>query len=179
MFDLPPHQPYPSFSSGRPVRTSAALLRPRPIQGESVDGWVIAEITPYPRPLRRVSQFNAGNGAEGFTAEEIQSLERFWEAQYAPPAAQFVLAVVEYPSGPVSQWRPLRWPAVEIVLRSPQEWPAQGDSPHESPELGRLVDDLARQALAAGWEPLGRGRLWCSLRFRQRYACLEGMLRWK
>lgn len=176
MFELPPYQP---FHRSQPPRSDIAITRPRRWSGESVDGWVTAEITPYPRPLRRVSQFNAGNGAEGFTAEEIQSLEQFWEAQYAPPTAQFVLAVVEYPSGPVSQWRPLRWPAVEIVLRSPQEWLAQGDSPLESPELGRLVDDLARQALAAGWEQVGRGHLWCSLRFRQRYACLEGMLRWK
>ncbi len=180
MFDLPPHQPshqpyHQPYHRLHPPRAA----RPRRYPGESVDGWVTAEITAYPRPLRLASQSNAASLAEGFTVQDIRSLEQFWEAQYAPPAAQFVLAVVEYPSGPVSQWIPLHWPAVEIVLRSPEEWPAGGDTPPESPQLRRLVDDLARQALAGGWEPAGHGRTWCSLRFRRQYDRLEGILRWK
>lgn len=175
MLDLPSHQSHLQNTG----RADTAVLRPRRLPNETIEGWVTAEITPYPRPLRLVSRSNVAAQAEGFTLTELPALEGFLEAQFAPPAAQFVLAVVEYPSGPISRWGHVRWPEVDVVLRSPHEWVAQGAPPLDSPDLRRLVDDLARQALAAGWEPAGRGATWCSLRFRQHYNCLEGMLRWR
>ena len=128
---------------------------PRWQPGEEVEGWVIAEITPYPRPLASLD---------------------------APFEAQFVLAVVEYPSGLASQWGSLRWRAVDVVMRSDPAWPVvvDGDSaPQSTPELQKLVDDLARQAQSSGWEPAGRGRTWCSLRFRKPYAQMRGQLQWR
>ena len=183
MFDLPPQHPSQSplhrSQPGRREAAPARPLRPRRHPEENIEGWVTAEIMPYPRPLRLAHQSNVESMGESFPAGDVQALVRFWEAQYAPPAAQFVLAVVEYPSGPVVQWQPLRWGAVEIILRSAEEWPAQAHPPLESPELLRQVDDLAQQAQRRGWEPAGRGRTWYSLRFRQRYTCLEDLLRWK
>jgi hypothetical protein len=151
------------------------------LPGETIEGWVTAEITPYPRPLRAVHHSNVHHLVDSFTIESVNSLENWLDIQYGPPTAQFVLALVEYPSGPVSRWGHLRWRDIEIVLRSPQEWlvQAQGDAPSETPELRHLVDDLANAALTQGWQPAGRGRTWCSLRFRQQYACLNDALRWK
>ncbi len=171
----------------QPLRPSAWSMRPRLQAGEVVEGWVVAEITPYPCQLRPVQPINAIHVAESFTPETADSFDLFIEALYAPPAAQFVLAVVEYPSGPITRWGCLHWSKVEILLRSAQQWtiPAApgvlpaGDAPGETDELRRLVEELAQQALNAGWEPAGRGRTWCSLRFRQRHAHLRGALRWK
>ena len=152
-------------------------------EGGPSAGWVIAEITPYPRPLRPLSHTNAGispNGslpARQLSAEMSQeSLEDFFAAQYAPPEAQFVLAVIEHPGRQMRRGR-LRWGNVEIVLRSPQAWPVQlaaegmgSAAPRETPELRGLVEELAAEALRQGWESAGSGRTWCSLRFRQRSA---------
>lgn len=154
--------------------------RPRLFPGETVEGWVIAEITPYPLRLRPVSYTNAHQMLESFTSGPMNMQQEYFAMQYTPPAAQFVLAVVEYPSGPVSQWGRLHWSAVEIILRSAQEWPAQdGAAPPDTPDLRRLVEAMANEAISKGWEPTGSGRTWCSLRFRQRYACLDGVLQWK
>jgi hypothetical protein len=131
------------------------LTRPQWRPGEEVEGWVTAEITPYPRPLTSLDD---------------------------PFMAQFVLAVVEYPSGPVSQWGQPHWRSVEIVLRSDVTWPAataEDDAPELTPQLQHAVDELAQQAQAWGWEPAGRGRTWCSLRFRRQYAQMRGRLRWR
>jgi hypothetical protein len=141
--------------AGRQAGPGSATPRPRWQPGEEVEGWVTAEITPYPRSLG--------------------SLE-------APYAAQFVLAVVEYPSGAAGQWGRLHWRAVDIVLRSDTAWPVVVDcdsAPIATPALEELVNELAHQALALGWEPAGRGRTWCSLRFRMRYAQLRGQLQWR
>jgi hypothetical protein len=180
MFDLPHHHAW----DNRAGEAKVVVARPRFFPGETVEGFVVAEITPYPRPVRSVSIVNVNDGPEGFIADNEKTNDIYWAAQgaaqSAPALAQFVLAVVEYPSGPVSRWGRLRWSAVEIVLRSPHEWPAvAGDAPPETPDLRRLVDELARQAAAQGWEPVERGRTWCSLRFRQQYACLGDALRWK
>lgn len=134
---------------------SGALSRPRWQPGEDVDGWVTAEVTPYPRPLASLD---------------------------APYEAQFVLAIVEYPSGPASQWGGLHWRAVDVVMRSNRAWPVVVDvdcAPQVTPELQQLVDDLARQAESSGWEPAGQGRTWCSLRFRKPYAQMRGKLQWR
>jgi hypothetical protein len=133
----------------------SVLTRPQWRPGDEVEGWVTAEITPYPRPLNSLDE---------------------------PFTAQFVLAVVEYPSGPVSQWGPLRWRSVEILLRSDVTWPVatgDDDAPENTPQLQRAVDELAQQAEALGWEPAGRGRTWCSVRFRRQYAQMRGRLRWR
>jgi hypothetical protein len=93
-----------------------------------------------------------------------------------------VLAVVEYPSGPAAKWGRLRWRAVDIVLRAEHSWPVvigRDDAPELTPDLQKSIDDLTRQALALGWEPAGRGRTWCSLRFRRHYADLCGQLQWR
>ena len=141
----------------------------------------IAEITPYPRPLRLVSHVNAGTDPNGFTPEGRlagewtgEALEDFFAAQYAPPEAQFVLARIGSERGQEQRGR-LRWGEVEIVLRSPQSWPVQlaadepdSAAPRETPELRRLVEELAAEAVRQGWEAAGSGRTWCSLRFRQR-----------
>lgn len=188
MQDLPPHPQQPSPQPFRPSsHHQPPGMRPRWQPGEVVDGWVVAEITPYPRPVRPLWPINVFYLAESFTREHQDSLGRDVEMLYAPAAAQFVLAVVEYPSGPITRWEPLQWSKVEVVLRSPAEWtvPLAADSsllddaPPASADLRRLVDELAQQAISAGWEPDGRGRAWCSLRFRRRYADLAGSLRWK
>lgn len=148
-----PHDPLDATAAG--AWGNCAPARPRWRPDEDVDGWAVAEITPYPRPLASLD---------------------------APYEAQFVLAVVEYPSGPVTRWGSLRWRAVDIVLRSEHCWPVavgRDHAPEATPELQKCVDDLARQALALGWEPLGRGRTWCSLRFRKRCADLRGQLQWR
>lgn len=176
MFDLWPHHSPNNSAAGM----GHAIARPRFLPGETVEGWVVAEITPYPRPFRPVHLVNAAHRPESFIIGQDLSHEPVWEALSALSLAQFVLAVVEYPSGPVSRWGPLRWPAVEIILRSPHEWPAaSGDAPTAIPAFSRWVDELARQALAQGWESAGCGRTWCSRRFRRRYADLRGVLRWK
>jgi hypothetical protein len=126
---------------------------------------VTAEITPFPRPLRVLS-------SKMGTADP----------EFAPPEAHFVLAVVEYPSGPAAQWGQLRWPAVDVVLRSQSDWVValgEGDAPQPTPELEALVEGLSQEALAHGWQEAGRGRTWCSRRFRMRYEHLQGHLRWR
>lgn len=174
MFDSSRRQPPKSLQPPQsPISgiagTEAAPTLMRQPGDESVEGWVTAEITPYPRPLRRLSFINADDRANGFTVSG-ELLEDFFAAQYAPPAAQFVLAVVELEREPAKPGR-LRWADVEIVLRSPQEWPVQlgaGGAPLETPDLLQLVEELAAEAMSRGWEPAGRGRTWCSLRFRRR-----------
>ena len=134
---------------------AGALSRPRWQPGEEVEGWVTAEVTPYPRPLASLD---------------------------TPYEAQFVLAIVEYPSGLASQWGSLHWRAVDVVMRSNRAWPVVVDvdcAPQVTPELQQLVDDLARQAESSGWEPAGQGRTWCSLRFRKPYAQMRGQLQWR
>jgi hypothetical protein len=152
-----PHDQLPHDYSDATRQTwpGGASSRPRWQPGEEVEGWVTAEITPYPRPLAQL------------------------EAQYE---AQFVLAVVEYPSGLADRWGRLYWRAVDIVLRSDSAWPVTADgesAPQATPELQEMVDELARQAQALGWEPAGRGQTWCSLRFRKRYEQLRGQLQWR
>jgi hypothetical protein len=147
--------PHDSLDTHGSTPAGGAAARPRWRPGEDVDGWVTAEITPYPRPLISLS---------------------------APFEAQFVLAVVEYPSGPAAKWGRLRWRAVDIVLRAEHSWPVvigRDDAPELTPDLQKSIDDLTRQALALGWEPAGRGRTWCSLRFRRHYADLCGQLQWR
>lgn len=134
---------------------AGALSRPRWQPGDEVEGWVTAEVTPYPRPLASLD---------------------------APYEAQFVLAIVEYPSGLASQWGGLHWRAVDVVMRSSRAWPVVVDvdcAPQVTPELQQLVDDLARQAESSGWEPAGQGSTWCSLRFRKPYAQMRGQLQWR
>lgn len=155
MIPTPHNHPQNDLDAARQIWRDGASLRPRWQPAEEVQGWVTAEITPYPRPLA--------------------SLE-------APYEAQFVLAVIEYPSGVAGQWGRLHWRAVDIVLRSDTAWPVvvDGDSaPVITPELQALVGELARQAQALGWEPAGRGRTWCSLRFHKRYEQLRGQLTWR
>jgi hypothetical protein len=152
-------------NASAPGSHSHPAARPPYRRGEAVEGWVTAEITPFPRPLRVLS---VGNGTT--------------EPQFAPPEARFVLAVVEYPSGPAAQWGSLRWPSVDIVLRSHQDWLVaigEGDAPQPTPELQFLVEELAQRALDQGWQAAGRGRTWCSRRFRKRYEHLQGHLRWR
>ena len=155
MNPTPTNNSYAASDVSHRAWPSGALSRPHWQPGEEVEGWVTAEITPYPRPLASLD---------------------------APYEAQFVLAVVEYPSGAASQWGVLRWRAVDVVLRSNPAWPVvvDGDcAPQVTPELEKLVDDLARQAQSSGWEPVGRGRTWCSLRFRKPYAQVRGQLQWR
>jgi hypothetical protein len=147
--------PHEFLYAGGATRASGVLTRPRWRPGDNVEGWVTAEITPFPRPLAALD---------------------------APFQAQFVLAVVAYPSGPITMWGNPQWRSVEIVLRSDQSWPValgRDDAPPATAELQRCVEQLAQQALALGWEPAGRGRTWCSLRFRRRYEDLRGQLQWR
>jgi hypothetical protein len=120
------------------------------LAGEEVEGWVTAEITPYPRPLGGID---------------------------APYEAQFVLAVVEYPSGPLRQWGRMDWGGVEVVLRSERAWQVREEQ--VTGEMAEAVEELARKALALGWEPAGQGGAWCSLRFRKPCTALRGQLRWR
>lgn len=181
MIDRPHHQPQQAMGS------STWAMRPRLQAGEIVEGSVIAEITPYPCRLRPLHPINAIHLADGFPPEQVDSYDSYLEAHYTPPEAQFVLAVVEYPSGPIARWGRLHWSKVEIILQSAGRWAIPsapgallpGGEPAETAELRRLVEELAQQALYQGWEPAGRGRAWCSLRFRQPYAYLRGALRWK
>ncbi len=155
MNPTPADHRYDHLDASQRAWPDGALSRPRWQPGEAVEGWVTAEITPYPRPLVALD---------------------------APYEAQFVLAVVEYPSGLASQWGNLHWRAVDVVLRSDRGWPVvvDGDfAPQSTPELQKLVDDLARQAQSRGWETAGRGRTWCSLRFRKPYAQLRSQLQWR
>ena len=189
MFDSSRRQPATQdFAANGAAETRLAPVQLRPHEDGAAAGWVIAEITPYPRPLRLLSHVNAGTPPNGFTppremlgemlGELLQeSLEDFFAAQYAPPEAQFVLAVIERAGGQ-GRGSYRRWREVEIVRRSPHAWPVQltaagmdGAAPHETPELRRSVEELAAEAVRQGWEPAGSGRTWCSLRFRQRYTC--------
>jgi hypothetical protein len=149
-----PHDQLPAdqFDATPQDWSDGAFLRLHWQPDEEVKGWVTAEITPYPRPLVSLN---------------------------APYEAQFVLAVVEYPSGLARQSGRLHWRAVDIVLRSDRAWPVfmDGESaPQLTPELQELVDELAQQAQSLGWEPAGRGRTWCSLRFRMPYEQIRGRL---
>ena len=159
----------------------AAHVRPRLQAGEIVEGWVVGEITPFPRPPRALHPINAIYTADRFTPAEKNLLDRLLDTHYAPPTAQFVLALVEYPSGPITRWGRPHWSKVEIALRSAHEWavPTAGGGAPQSAELRHLVEELAQQALKEGWEPLNRGAMWWSLRFRRPYARLGGSLRWK
>ena len=111
--------------------SSGALSRPRWQPGEEVEGWVTAEITPYPRPLA--------------------SLE-------APYEAQFVLAVVEYPSGLASQWGSLHWRAVDVVLRSDGAWPVVVDGDERAAGHARTAESRRRAGAPGTVMGLGAGR---------------------
>jgi hypothetical protein len=148
------------FSHDHPQTSERAwpggvLTRPQWRPGETIEGYVTAEITPYPLPVTALD---------------------------APFTARFVLAIVEYPSGPLAQWGQPQWRGVEIVLRSDLAWAVvsgEDDAPEMTPQLQRAVEELGQQAQMLGWEPAGRGRTWCSLRFRKRYAQMGGRLRWR
>ncbi len=166
--------------------------QPRDLASNVVAGWVVAEITPYPCRLRVLEHIYQSGAPVGESAVQVSPSPTKVDAaktevaaelvlpRYAAPEAQFVLAVVEYPHGSASQWGALRWCGIEIVLRSEQSWTValgEGGAPQPTPELEQLVDELAQQAQALGWEDAGSGKTWCSRRFRQRGDQLEGHLR--
>ncbi len=134
---------------------AGALSRPRWQPGEEVEGWVTAEVTPV-------------STAAGITRRAVRSTVCAGDRR-------------------VSEWacQPVGKPALacrrrRAALRSRLAVVVDGDcAPQVTPELQQLVDDLARQAQSSGWEPAGRGRTWCSLRFRKPYAQMRGQLQWR
>ena len=164
--------------------------RPRPQPGEKVDGWVMGGITSRKLPRRVI---DPGGEIEDFqvtTAPPImvgpipiyeKPKVRYSQPKYASPTAQLVFALLEYPSGDIDQWEGgAKWENVDILYQSREiEDNNPAGEPFESPETKVIVETLSQTLLRDGWEPCGKGSMWCNLKFRKKYAQVGAPLQWK
>jgi hypothetical protein len=181
-------QPAPPPAAAQPVQQPA---RPRPAPGEQIEGWVTGVITTRGLPQRLIKEAEeqvveisaTPSFYVGYVPIYSPPKTRHVPAVYAPPTAQFVFALVEYPSGPVSQWgESLYWTDVDILWSSEEfldRRTSLNEEPAETPELRAMVGRLVQTAKNDGWEPLALGQTWCNYRLRKRYAQVGVPLKWK
>jgi hypothetical protein len=188
----------PATSTPKPTTPQEAVkpverpTRPRPQPGEHVDGWVTGIITTHQLPQRMISPGGEVESFEVNTAPPFyvgtvpiypEPKVRYSKPVYAPPTAQFVFALNDYPSGHISQWgdTALQWANIDILWQTEEFFDprtSQGE-PGETPALRSLVDGLVQTIEQNGWERVESGPEWCNYRFRKKYTEIAVPLKWK
>ena len=178
------------MSSDTQSQANSKSTRPRPRPDEHVEGWVTGLITTrrLPRGIIRAAEEQVEiNIIPSFYVGSVPiyapSKTRHIPAVYAPPTAQFVFALIEYPSGSIFQWgNAVDWADVDILWASEElldQRPSQDEEPAETPELRAIVEELVQMAKNTGWMPAAHGRSWCNYMFRKRYNLIGVPLKWK
>jgi hypothetical protein len=171
-------------------QANSKATRPRPRPGEHVDGWVTGLITTRSLPRRIIREAEEQveiNIIPSFYVGSIPiyppSKTHHIPAVYAPPTAQFVFAIIEYPSGSIFQRGDgVDWADVDILWTSEElldQRPSQDKEPAETSELREIVEEFVIMAKNTGWIPAAHGRSWCSYAFRKRYDQVGVPLKWK
>ena len=178
------------MSSNTQSQPRPKSTRPKPQPGEHVDGWVTGLITTRSLPRRMIKAAEEQmeiNVLPSFYVGSVPmyppSKTRHVPAVCAPPTAQFVFAITEYPSGSIFQWGDgVDWADVDILWTSEElldQRPSQDEEPAETSELRTIVEEFVKMAKNAGWMPAAHGRSWYNYAFRKRYDQVGVPLRWK